>query len=211
MLFRSLLRLAHTQDTLTRVSSDEFAMIVRSESDPQAIVAIAEAVRKTLLTPITFNDREVAITASVGIALYDPNLHQQREDMLKDALVATAHAKKSGGNRVEFFRAGMRTHHSDRVSLQADLQRALDRGEMNVVFQPIVRLEDRTIAGFETMLRWDHPRFGRLSPVDFVPMAEEAGHIIELTLFALERTARELAAWQRALDVVPPIFASVLA
>ncbi len=206
---RRLLRLAHTQDTLARVSSDEFAMIVRSESDPQAIVAIAEAVRKTLLTPITFNDREVAITASVGIALYDPNLHQQREDMLKDALVATAHAKKSGGNRVEFFRAGMRTHHSDRVSLQADLQRALDRGEMNVVFQPIVRLEDRTIAGFETMLRWDHPRFGRLSPVDFVPMAEEAGHIIELTLFALERTARELAAWQRALDVVPPIFASV--
>ncbi len=206
---RRLMRLVQTQDTLARISSDEFAMIVRSESDPQAIIAIAEAIRKTLLTPITFNDREVAITASVGIALYDPNLHQQREDMLKDALVATAHAKKGGGNRVEFFRAGMRTQHSDRLSLQADLQRALDRGEINVVFQPIVRLEDRTIAGFETMLRWDHPRFGRLSPVDFLPIAEESGQIIELTLFALERTARELAAWQRALDVVPPIFASV--
>lgn len=206
---RRLMRLVQTQDTLARVSSDEFAMIVRSENDPQAIIAIAEAIRKSLVTPITFNDREVAITASVGIALYDPNLHQQREDMLKDALVATAHAKRGGGNRVEFFRAGMRTQHSDRLSLQADLQRALDRGEINVVFQPIVRLEDRTIAGFETMLRWDHPRFGRLSPVDFLPIAEESGLIIELTLFALERTARELAAWQRALDVSPPIFASV--
>ena len=204
-----LLRLVQTQDTLARISSDEFAMILRSERDPQAIIAIAEAIRKTLLTPITFNDREVSITASVGIALYDPSLHQQREDMLKDALVATAHAKKGGGNRVEFFRAGMRTQHSDRLSLQADLQRALDRNEIALAFQPIVRLEDRTIAGFETLLRWDHPRFGRLSPVDFMPVAEESGLIVDLTLFALERTARELAAWQRALDVSPPIFASI--
>ncbi|MBX9760622.1 MAG: diguanylate cyclase, partial [Beijerinckiaceae bacterium] len=191
---RRLLRLVQTQDTLARISSDEFAMILRSERDPQAIIAIAEAVRKTLLTPITFNDREVSITSSVGIALFDPNLHQQREDMLKDALVATAHAKKGGGNRVEFFRAGMRTQHSDRLSLKADLQRALDRNEITVGFQPIVRLEDRTIAGFETMLRWDHPRFGRLSPVDFMSVAEESGLIVDLTLFALERTARELAA-----------------
>lgn len=206
---RRLMRLMQTKDTLARVTSDEFAVIVRSERDPQGIIAIAEAIRKSLLTPITFNDREVAVTASIGIALYDANLHQQREDMLKDALVATAHAKKGGGNRVEFFRAGMRTQHSDRLSLQADLQRALDRGEIAVAFQPIVRLEDRTIAGFETMLRWDHPRFGRLSPGDFLPIAEETGLIVELTIFALERTARELAAWQRALDVVPPIFASV--
>ncbi len=206
---RRLLRLVQLQDTLARISSDEFGMIVRSERDPQAIIAIAEAVRKTLLTPITFNDREIAITASVGIALFDSQLHLKREDMLKDAMVATAHAKKSGGNRVEFFRPSMRTQHSDRLSLEADLRRALDRQEIKIVFQPVVRLEDRTIAGFEALLRWDHPRFGRLSPIDFVPIAEETGLIIDLTLFALERTARELAAWQRALDVTPPIFASV--
>lgn len=206
---RRLMRLLQPQDTLARLSSDDFAMIVRSERDPQAIIVIAEAIRKVLLTPVSFNDREVAITASIGIALFDPSLHQQREDMLKDALVASAHAKKSGGNRVEFFRAAMRTQHSDRLSLQADLQRALDRNEIGVAFQPIVRLEDRTIAGFETLLRWEHPRFGRLSAVDFLAVAEESGLIIELTIFALERTARELAAWQRALDVSPPIFASL--
>ena len=95
------------------------------------------------------------------------------------------------------------------MSLETDLRRALDRGEMKVVFQPVVRLADRTIAGFEALLRWDHPRFGRLSPADFIPLAEETGLIVDLGIFALERTARELAAWQQALDVQPPIFASV--
>ncbi|HEY8581003.1 MAG TPA: EAL domain-containing protein, partial [Beijerinckiaceae bacterium] len=206
---RRLLRIIQPQDTLARITSDEFAIILRSERDPQAIVAVAEAVRKTLLTPIMFNDREVSVSVSVGIALFDPQLHRKREDMLKDAGVATAHAKKSGGNRIEFFRPSMRTQHSDRLSLEADLRRALAGSEMKLVFQPIVRLEDRTIAGFEGLLRWDHPRFGRLSPADFVPIAEETGLIVDLSLMALERTARELAAWQRALDVTPPIFASV--
>lgn len=206
---RRLMRLVHLQDTLARISSDEFAMIIRSERDPQSLIAIAEAVRKSVLTPIVFNDREIAVTASIGIALFDTQLHHKREDMLKDGMVATAHAKKSGGNRVEFFRPGMRTQHSDRQSLEADLRRAIDRHEIKVAFRPVVRLEDRTIAGFEALLRWDHPRFGRLSPSDFIPIAEETGLILDLTLFALERTARELAAWQRAIDVSPPIFASV--
>jgi EAL domain-containing protein (putative c-di-GMP-specific phosphodiesterase class I) len=77
------------------------------------------------------------------------------------------------------------------------------------LFHPIVRLEDRTIAGFETLLRWDHPRMGRIGPQTFIPIAEETGLIVNLGIFALERTARELAAWQKALEVEPPIFASV--
>ena len=103
----------------------------------------------------------------------------------------------------------MRALRSDRASLEADLGRALDRGEMKVFFQPIVRLEDRTVAGFEALLRWDNPRLGRLSPAEFIPIAEETGAIVDLGIFALDRTGRELAAWQRALDVEPPIFASV--
>jgi EAL domain-containing protein (putative c-di-GMP-specific phosphodiesterase class I) len=95
------------------------------------------------------------------------------------------------------------------LSLEADLKRALGRGEIKTFFQPIVRLEDRTVAGFEALLRWDHPRLGRLGPSEFIPIAEETGQIIELGVFAMERTARELAAWQKALDVSPPIFASV--
>ncbi len=135
--------------------------------------------------------------------------HHRGDDIVKDAEIAVVHAKRLGGNRIEFFRPAMRTQRSDRLALESDLRRALERNEMKLVFQPIVRLEDRTIAGFEALLRWDHPRYGRLPPADFIPMAEETGLIVDLGLFALERTARELAAWQRALDVSPPIFASV--
>jgi EAL domain-containing protein (putative c-di-GMP-specific phosphodiesterase class I) len=103
----------------------------------------------------------------------------------------------------------MRTVNSDRLTLETDLRRALDRGEMQILFQPIIRLEDRTVAGFEALLRWDHPRLGRLSPSEFIPVAEETGSIVDLGLFAMERTARELAAWQSALDLDPPLFASV--
>jgi EAL domain-containing protein (putative c-di-GMP-specific phosphodiesterase class I) len=129
--------------------------------------------------------------------------------MLNDAEIAMRHGKRMGGNRIEVFRPSMRTLRSDRVGLDADLRRALDRGEIKVLFQPIVRLEDRTVAGFEALLRWDHPRLGRLGPAEFIPLAEETGTIVDLGIFALERTARELSAWQHALDVDPPIFASV--
>jgi diguanylate cyclase (GGDEF)-like protein/PAS domain S-box-containing protein len=206
---RRLSRLLKPTDTLARISSDEFAIIVLSETTIESITALADMVRKTLSTPVTFSEREIALTASIGVALFDPQLHPKRDDMLKDAEIANAHAKRLGGNRIEVFRPGMRAQRSDRLTLETDLRRALDRGEMKVVFQPVVRLEDRTIAGFEALLRWDHPRLGRLSPADFIPLAEETGLIIDLGIFALERTARELAAWQQALDVTPPIFASV--
>jgi EAL domain-containing protein (putative c-di-GMP-specific phosphodiesterase class I) len=136
-------------------------------------------------------------------------LHATREDMLKDAEIAMRHGKRMGGNRIEVFRPSMRTLRSDRFGLEADLRRALDRGEIKVLFQPIVRLEDRTVAGFEALLRWNHPRLGRLGPAEFIPLAEETGTIVDLGIFALECTARELSAWQHALDVDPPIFASV--
>ena len=206
---RRLNRLLREQDTLSRVAGDQFAIILLSEMNHEKLVAIADSIRRTISTPISFGERDVALTCSVGIALYDVQLHPKREDMLKDAEIAMSYAKKLGGNRTEVFRPSMRALRSDRTALEADLRRALDRGEMKIVFQPIVRLEDRTIAGFESQLRWEHPRLGRLNPSDFMAVAEETGLIVDLGIFMLERTARELSAWQNALDVNPPIFANV--
>jgi len=206
---RRLSRLMQPGDTLARLTSDEFGVILVAEADNDAVIAFADQARRTLSTPVTFNDREIAMTGSIGIALFDANLHTKRDDMVKDAEIAATFAKRLGGNRIEFFRPGMRAQRSDRLSLETDLRRAIERNEISIVYQPIVRLEDRTIAGFEATMRWDHPRFGRLTPADFVPVAEDSGLIVELTMFALERTARELAAWQSSLDVHPPIFASV--
>jgi diguanylate cyclase (GGDEF)-like protein/PAS domain S-box-containing protein len=208
-LGRRLGRLLKPTDTLARISGDEFAVILVSETESTNVTALADTVRRTLNTPVSFADREISLTGSIGLALYDAQLHPKREDMLKDAEIAMAHAKRMGGNRIEVFRPAMRNQRSDRLSLEADLHRSLDRGEIKVYFQPIVRLEDRTIAGFEALLRWDHPRLGRIGPAEFIPIAEETGLIGDLGMFALERTARELAAWQNALDVTPPIFASV--
>ena len=204
-----LTRLLQPQDTLARLNGDTFAIILASETHADHVITLADSVRRSLATPVRFTDREIALFASIGIALYDQQMHPGADDMLEDAEIAMRHAKRSGGNRIEVFRPAMRAQRSDRLTLESDMRRALERGEVKVFFQPIVRLEDRTIAGFEALLRWDHPRLGRLEPAQFIPIAEQTGLIIDFGLLALERTARELAAWQRALAVDPPIFASV--
>jgi diguanylate cyclase (GGDEF)-like protein/PAS domain S-box-containing protein len=206
---RRLGRLIKAQDTLARISGDQFALILSSEQDPGQVIALADSLRLTINNPVIFAEREITLTGSIGIAPFDMQRHQKPDDMLKDAEIAMAQAKRGGGNRIEVFQPSMSPQRSDRAMLESDLRRALDRGEIIVQFQPIVRLQDRTVAGFEALLRWDHPKLGRLSPAEFIPMAEATGLIVDLGIFALERTARELAAWQRALEVEPPIFASV--
>lgn len=204
-----LTRLLHPQDTLARIGGDTFAIILVSETHADHVIALADSVRRSLATPVRFTDREIGLSVSIGVALFDQQVHPSSQDMLQDADIAMRHAKRSGGNRIEVFRPAMRAQRSDRLTLEADMRRALERGEVKVFFQPVVRLEDRTIAGFEALLRWDHPRLGRLDPDEFMPIAEQTGLVIDFGLLALERTARELAAWQRALAVDPPIFASV--
>ena len=208
-LARRLSRLIKPQDTLARVSGDQFAALILSESDPDAVAAIADQIRRAIATPITFADREVGLTASLGIAFHDPQLHARGDEMLKDAEIAMVNAKRAGGARMDVFRSSMRSQRADRLALETDMKRGLEQGEFRVYFQPIVRLEDRTVAGFEALVRWDHPRLGRLSPAEFIPIAEQTGAIVPIGVFVLERTARELAAWQAALDIDPPIFASV--
>jgi diguanylate cyclase (GGDEF)-like protein/PAS domain S-box-containing protein len=207
-LARRLGRLLKPQDTLARMGGDQFGLLLLSEREPPRITAFADTIRRTLRAPITFNDRELLLTASIGLALID-NQPQRKEDFLKDAELAMYHAKRIGGDRIEVFKPAMRTRKNDRTTLEADLRRAIERDEIAVVYQPIVWLEDRSVAGFEALARWDHPKLGRLPPSDFIPLAEETGMIVELGLAVLDRTARQLAAWQRSTRLRYPLFASV--
>jgi diguanylate cyclase (GGDEF)-like protein len=206
---RRLGRLLRPQDTLSRLTGDVFAIILLSEREPERITAFADLVRRAVAAPMNLSEHEIIVSASLGIALFDRQSDAKRDDILKNAELALAHAKRLGGDRIGVFRPSMRNARPDRLVLESDLRKALERGEMKVYFQPIVRLEDRTIAGFEALLRWDHPRLGRMPPKDFLAIAEETGLILDLGVFVLERTARELGAWQQALDVEPPLFASV--
>ena len=207
-LARRLGRLIKPQDTLARLSGDQFGLIVLSERELARITALAETIRKTLRAPITFRDREIFLTASIGLALADSEL-QHAEEVLKDAELAMYHAKRAGGDRIDVFKPAMRARKTDRLSIESDLRRALERDEIAILYQPIVRLEDRSIAGFEALARWNHPKLGRLSPAEFISIAEETGLIVELGLFVLDRTARQLSTWQRTLRHREPIFASV--
>src|SRR3954454_6666278 len=207
-LARRLARLLKPQDTLARLSGDQFALILMSEREMERITAFAETLRRALRAPITFNDREIFLTASMGIALSDGQPHRT-EEVLKDAELAMYHAKRIGGDRIEVFKPSMRARKSDRLTLESDLRRALEREEITILYQPIVRLDDRSVAGFEALARWDHPKMGRMSPADFIAIAEEIGLIVDLGLFVLEHTARQLGTWQRASRSREPIFASV--
>jgi diguanylate cyclase (GGDEF)-like protein len=207
-LARRLSRLLKPQDTLARMGGDQFGLLLLSEREAPRITAFADTIRRTLRAPITFNDRELLLTASIGLALIDSQ-PQRNEDFLKDAELAMYHAKRIGGDRIEVFKPAMRTRKNDRTTLEADLRRAIERDEIAVVYQPIVWLEDRSVAGFEALARWDHPKMGRLPPSDFIPLAEETGMIVELGLSVLDRTARQLAAWQRSTRLRYPLFASV--
>src|SRR3569833_2257777 len=103
----------------------------------------------------------------------------------------------------------MRARQTFRLTLESELRRAIERQEITILFQPIMRLEDRAVAGFEALARWDHPKLGRMSPSEFISIAEEIGLIIDLGMFVMDQTARQLAVWQRAMRSREPIFASV--
>ncbi len=208
-LARRLGRLLRPQDTLARIAGDEFAVILLSEGEPDRVLAFADMIRRAIATPITYADREIYLTGSIGVAFDAASEAGSREEAFKNAEIAMIGAKRGGGDRIEAFRPGLTNDRADRLVLESDLRRALERHEIKVYFQPIVRLEDRTVAGFEALLRWDHPKLGRIPPAVFIPVAEETGLIVDLGIFALERTATELSAWQAALDVEPAIFASV--
>ena len=193
---RRLHRLLKPNDTLSRVAGDQFALMLLSEQDPTRIAAVADAIKHAVSAPITFAKREIVLTASIGLISWT-STQNSAEDMLKDAELAMHQAKRFGGDRVEPFRPAFRSFGSDRLQFESDLRRAVERNEFRLAYQPIVRLEDRTVAGFEALLRWEHPRRGVIPPSEFIPIAESCGLIVQLGLFAMQQAADDLAGWQK--------------
>lgn len=204
---RRLHRLLKPNDSLSRLAGDQFALLLLSESDPVRIAAFADAVKQAVNAPIHFAKREILLTASIGLVTWS-SLDATAEDMVKDADLAMHQAKRFGGDRIEPFRPAFRSSGTDRLQSESDLRRAVERKELALFYQPIVRLEDNTIAGFEALLRWEHPRRGIVPPADFIPIAESCGLIVQLGLFAMQQAADDLARWQRQIGDAP-LFTSV--
>jgi diguanylate cyclase (GGDEF)-like protein len=205
---RRLVRLLKPEDTLARLPGDQFGLLLVSENDLNRIGAVADACVKAIRAPIAFNEREISVTASVGIALAESS-GDQGEDLLKDAELAMYAAKRTRGDHFEIFKPAMRTRKPERMVLESELRRALSHEEITLLYRPVVRLENRVPAGFEALTLWEHPQIGRLSPFELVAMAEEIGLVRELTRYAVERAARQLSGWQRAARARLPLFTSV--
>ncbi|NRP84762.1 sensor domain-containing phosphodiesterase [Rhizobium lusitanum] len=206
-LTRRLRRLLKPQDTLARLSGDQFGLILVSERDPAKVADFADAISKAIMVPINFANREIILTASVGLTSW-VDQQENAPGMLSDAELAMYRAKRAGGNRVEPFQPAFRSFGTDRLQLETDLRRAVERKELSLVYQPIVRLEDAEVAGFEALMRWEHPKRGNIPPTEFIPIAEASDIIGPLGMFALEQATNDLMAWQRQTGDLP-LFVSI--
>jgi diguanylate cyclase (GGDEF)-like protein len=206
-LTRRLRRLLKPQDTLARLSGDQFGLILVSERDPAKIADFADAISKAIMVPINFANREIILTASIGLASF-VDQQENATGMLSDSELAMYRAKRAGGNRVEPFQPAFRDFGADRLQLESDLRRALERKELTMVYQPIAGLEDVEIAGFEALMRWEHPKRGTIPPSEFIPIAETSDIINMLGIFALEQATNDLMAWENQTGELP-IFVSI--
>ena len=195
---RRLRRHLGEQDTLARVGGDQFAILLNQRAQGSDVAMAAERVRRSLRSPMKIAGKEIILTGSIGIAVYDG--HQDTaQDMVRESEIAMYRAKRAGTDRIELFKASMRGEKDDRVALESDLRRAIERGEIQIYYQPIVRLSTSELAGFEALIRWEHPQFGQLDPSEFVPIAEESDLINVLGKHVLQQAVQDAAVWQKRL------------
>jgi diguanylate cyclase (GGDEF)-like protein len=208
-LGRRLGRHLNPQDTLARLGGDQFAILLISDSDPHLVATLAERVKRALRTPMKINAKEIILTASIGIVVHDGS-QSTAQDMLRDGEMTMLRAKRGGADRIEIFNPAMRGEDVSRRPLESELRMALERRQISVLFQPITRLASNQLAGFEALLRWDHPTRGRLSPDDFIPAAEESGLIVDVGTYVLTQALEAAANWHKVLPRErDPLFVSV--
>jgi EAL domain-containing protein (putative c-di-GMP-specific phosphodiesterase class I) len=172
---------------------------------------VADRIMHGLETPFALEGKEVFVRASMGIAFGDADLRGERgaEELLRNADVAMYTAKENGKSRYQVFEPDMHRSVLRRLELKADLQRAVERGEFAVHYQPIIRLETGEITGLEALVRWQHPERGTIAPGEFIGLAEDTGLIVPIGAFVLERACLDAAALQAAYPADPPLAMSV--
>lgn len=191
-----------SEDTVARQGGDEFIILLPSISHPDDAGVIAKKLLDTLTRPFEIIGKELHISASIGIAIY-PEDGKEIEILLKNSDIAMYHAKETGRNNFQFFSAELNQQTAEKQSLSSDLRHAVERNELFLVYQPVVDMISGKIAGMEVLLRWKHPVLGLVSPVKFIPLAEESGVILAIGNWVLHTACEQLLAWQKQGYEVP--------
>ena len=205
---RTLKQSIRREDILARLGGDEFAILVENIQELSDAISLADRIAQKLEKPLKFRERELFISASIGIAPSTNNYHQVG-DLLRDADTAMYRAKATGKGRHTVFQPEMYLEAVSTLELEHDLRRAVERREFQVFYQPIVKLSNRQIVGFEALVRWQHPEKGMVSPGKFIPIAEETGLIVPLGYQVMEQACLQMRQWQDKYGVAQTMTLSV--
>ena len=195
-------------DTVSRIGGDEFAVLMDDIKHFSDVTRAVERIRDQLLLPLKLDGHEVFTTASIGIALSSTG-YQNAEDFLRDADTAMYRAKALGEGRHQIFDKSMHEQAARLLKLETDLRRAIERKELRLHYQPIMSLHTGLVAGFEALVRWQHPDDGLLSPAEFIPVAERSQLIIPITQSVLQEACSQARIWRSQLPADFPFSISV--
>jgi diguanylate cyclase (GGDEF)-like protein len=192
-----LQRATRSTDTVARLGGDEFVVILPGVQSPSDVATIAETIIHAISQPHTYQDRELTVTPSIGITMW-PVDGEDLSMLIKHADIAMYHAKSHGRNQYSFFRQDMNERVSERLLIENELRRAIDRHELHLEYQPIFSIPDKRVIGAEALLRWNSEVLGPMSPSRFIEIAEDSGLIMPLGEWVVGEAVKQLADWRRA-------------
>ena len=192
---KRLKNLMGDSDLVARFGGDEFAIILTNINDTEDAVSFAQLIKHKLATPFNLSGRQIFTSVSIGIAMSNAS-YEEAEDILRDADIAMYYAKERNKS-YDIFDPTMHTRAVNLLQIETDLRHAIERNEFCAFYQPIIALDSMKLSGFEVLIRWNHPQRGLVPPAEFIPISEENGIIVPITLWILREACRQMVEWHQ--------------